>query len=113
MLINIRDELVEVDDNCVPLVQYFNNIGLDTKYSCEGHKLGENFEVMFEDYIKDEQIVNFIKQYSNKCNHTPFCGQFVKWVRKMSGQITFNWIYVARDKLWAARDYETMISKSG
>ncbi|APR02576.1 TPA: hypothetical protein ACXDAY_002155 [Clostridium botulinum] len=109
--INIRGQKAEIDDNCISLIKFFNSIGLDTKFCCEGHKVNEPFYIMFEDYIDDEQIVSFIENYSNKYDHTPFCGKFVKWVRKMKGEIKFNWEYIAQDKVFAQKDYNTMISK--
>ena len=77
-LMIIRGNKVLIDKDCVDLVKYFNNIGLDTKYSCSGH--GEDtFEIVFEDYITDEQMEGFISKYRNKYNHSLFLGKFSKW----------------------------------
>lgn len=110
MKLNIKSKLVEIDDSCVPLVKHFNKIGLDTKYCCEGHNKYENFEIMFEDYVTDEQMFNFLNQYANKYNHTPFLGKFVKWARRMSGKIISNWIYAVDIVEQADIDYKRIIS---
>lgn len=110
MQLNIKGKLVEIDNNCVPLVKHFNKIGLDTKFCCEGHNKYENFEIMFEDYITDEQMVDFLNQYANKYNHSPFLGKFVKWYRRMSGKIVSNWIYAVDTVKQADIDYKRLIS---
>lgn len=84
----------EIDVLCRPIVKYFNAIGLDTKFSCQGHEgLNRSFQIMFQDYVTDEQIQSFLEQYSSKFSHSPFVGHFQKWMRKMSGKIATNWIY--------------------
>ena len=97
-ILNIKNKDVEIDDNCVQLVKYFNSIGLDTKFCCEGHNTWEDYNIMFEDYITDDIIFSFIEKYSNCYDHTPFCGKFVKWARKMSGDIVTNWMYISEKK---------------
>lgn len=109
--VNIRGMECEIDNKCIPLVEFFNDIHLDTKFSCEGHKEWENFEIVFEDYVTDEQILDFVQKYSNKHNHTPFCGRFVKWCRKINDEIKYNWIYIVSKKEWAENDYRTMVNK--
>lgn len=68
------------------------------------------FEIMFEDYVTDEQIIDFLNQYANKYNHSPFIGKFVKWYRRMSGNITSNWIYAVNTVEQADIDYKRLIS---
>lgn len=110
-LLNIKGKVVKIDNKCVPLVKYFNSIGLDTKYCCEGHNPNEPFTIMFEDYVTDEKIFSFIKQFSNKYDHTPFVGKFVKWARKMGGEIALNWVYIANTQECAEIDYLRMNSE--
>lgn len=109
-LMIIRGNKVLIDKDCVDLVKYFNNIGLDTKYSCSGH--GEDtFEIVFEDYIADEQMESFISKYKNKYNHSLFLGKFSKWCRIMSGKVVYNWIYIVKDVRSAKITYMRIISK--
>lgn len=107
-IINIRGKDVEIDELCIPLVEFFNSVKLHTKFCCEGHKDSENFHIMFEDCVGDDAIIEFIESYSNKYDHTPFLGRFYKWYRKMSGKIVSNWMYVAEDRNRAKVDYERM-----
>ena len=110
-LLNIRGKSVQIDNKCVPLVKYFNDIGLDTKFSCEGYYISSPFQIIFEDYIADEKIFSFIEQFSNKCDHTPFVGKFVKWVRTLNGEIICNWVYIANTQKHAEIDYVRMNSE--
>lgn len=109
-LMIIRGNKVLIDKECVDLVQYFNSIGLDTKYSCSGHGK-DTFEIIFEDYITDEQMESFISKYRNKYNHSLFLGKFSKWCRVMSGKMVYNWIYTAKDVRSAKITYIRIISK--
>lgn len=108
-MVNIKGKNIEIDEKCVPLVNYFNSVGLDTKFCCEGHKANEPFFIMFEDYITTEKIVNFINEYSNKYDHSPFMGKFVMWARKINDKIVYNWEYLLYDKEHLQIDEETII----
>lgn len=109
MLLNIKGKLIEIDLNCVDMINFFNNENLDTKSCCEGHVIGENFNIMFENYISDDDIINFIERYSNKFGHSPFYGKFMKWARKCNGIVIYNWMYIADVKTLAKLDYKIMI----
>ena len=112
--VNIRGKEIEIDDECVNLVEYFNSIGLDTKFCCSGHGK-DTFEIMFEDYITDKQIEDFLLKNTIefKSNdfiyvHSYFTGRFEKWCRVMTGNIKYNWTYSAKDIESAKRDYLRM-----
>lgn len=80
-----------IDEKCIPLVKFFNSIGLETQFSCSGHEENDNgvFHIMFSEKVTDKDIENLIIKYSNKYNHSPFLGKFMKWVRKLSGEIKY------------------------
>ena len=107
--VKINNTICMIDIRCIKLVQLFNNIGLTTKYSCQGNGIGD-YEIMFEDNISDKDITNFLIKFSKKYDHTPFCGYFMKWGRKVSGNIQFNWMYINSNSDFADIDYE-LISK--
>lgn len=88
-------DYTQIDEKCIPIVKYFNSIGLITKFSCQGHNnhSHNSFSIMFDDSIGDEIIYQYIEKYSNAYNHTPFCGKFTKWVRKVGTCIVANWNY--------------------
>ena len=106
--VDINGTICDIDVECVKMVQLFNNIGLTTKFSCKGDGFGD-YEIMFADDITDEDIIKFLSKLSNKYDHSPFCGRFMKWGRKMSGNIKFNWVYRNIDYKHADIDYNTII----
>ena len=114
--VNIREQEIEIDDECVDLVEHFNSIGLDTKFCCSGHGK-DTFEIMLEDYITDKQIEDFLLantiDYGNGYVHSWFSGKLQKWCRVVSGEIKYNWIYSAYDIDEARRDYMRILSKKG
>ena len=85
----------EIDELCRPMVKFFNNINLRTKFSCQGHNnnYNSNFYIMFHEDVTDEQIANFLSGYENIFHHSPFMGKFVKWMRLCNGQMITNWMY--------------------
>lgn len=85
----------EIDEKCRPMVKLFNDIGLTTKFSCQGHNniLQNSFQIIFADYIGDKDIIDFLDKFQNAYTHSPFQGKFLKWMRKMNGEIVTNWTY--------------------
>ena len=77
-----------INEICVPMVKYFNSIGLNTKYSCQGHDdLNHIFFIQFKDSVSDEDIENFLSHYENNYGNNPFNGRFNKWMRKCNGRV--------------------------
>ena len=85
----------KIDPLCIPMIKYFNSIGLTTKYSCQGHNDGINkdFYIMFDSKVTDKNIEDFLLKYNNIYSHSPFVGKFYKWMRKCSDEIVTNWEY--------------------
>ena len=87
----------EIDEKCIPMVKFFNDIGLHTKFSCQGHNNTKmnDYYIMFDESITDDDINVFLTKCSNNMDHTPFIGKFIKWARKMNdGIIHSNWMYI-------------------
>lgn len=103
----LYNEEVEIDDDCVDLVCYFNKIGLVTEFCCSGHGK-DDFCIMFNSEVKDNQIEEFVSIFSNKYDHTPFLGKFSKWYRKTSGVMGSTWEYRVKKISWAKQDFKTM-----
>ena len=109
----------KIDKKCIEMIKFFNEIGLITKFSCQGHDNGDNnsFEIIFDNSIEDNDVLIFLEKYSNKYNHTPFIGKFTKWMRKIDDEIVSNWIYSISygnykvNQVFARMDLEKM--KSG
>lgn len=85
----------EIDEKCIPMVRFFNDIGLKTKFSCQGHDdlANNSFYVMFDESIGSSDIMDFLLRFENNYTHSPFAGRFFKWMRKMNGAIVSNWEY--------------------
>lgn len=110
----------EIDELCVPMVKFFNNIGLTTEFSCQGHgnEFLNEFYIMFDQSVTDSMIYDFISKYSEGYSHTPFNGKFIKWIRKYDGDINSSWCYSVSygtreiNQKFAEQDYNTMIFKN-
>lgn len=111
---NVTDTNVEniqypddMDKECIPLCDLFNSIGLTTQFSCCGHG-HDPFQIIFANNVTDEQIYNLIDTLSQKKDHTPIVGAFLKWTRKLDGKIVSNWTYQVDKILHANLDLEIM-----
>lgn len=106
-LLKIKGQEVYIDDKCYPMVKLFNEKGLTTKYSCEGHN-GNNFSIIFDQEVKDEQIEALLIKHLNKFNHSNLVGKFTKWCRPINGEIKYSWMYSAPTASFAERDYKIL-----
>ena len=83
----------DMDEECIPLCDFFNSIGLETTYSCCGHDIGP-FWIMFSTKITEGDIRNVLDKCTNKYGDLPICGYFIRWLRKNSNQFVDNWAYM-------------------
>ena len=98
----------KIDKNCVELVKFFNNIGLITEFSCEGHpgKRSE-FYIIFDKKILDKQISNFVNKFPSTL------GSFMKWLRVVNKRMQSNWMYLVINNTpeinhaWVKEDLKT------
>lgn len=64
--LKIDGSCVEIDDECIDMVEFFNKIGLKTSMCCQGHKNvdgGRNsFFITFDKSVSDEQMIAFLKK---------------------------------------------------
>ena len=97
----------EIDDECFDLVKYFNEIGLKTISCCSGHNK-QNFRIIFDNSISDDDISKFLNDKVNKYNHSIFLGKFVKWARVYSGKIVLSWMYEAEKIGFAKVDFKRL-----
>lgn len=93
------------------MVKYFNEIGLTTKYSCQGVDGDELFEIMFEDNVTDDMITDFINTQMPKFNYDCMHGAFYKWIRRCHHEVFFsNWLYQSFDSELADLDLKIFVS---
>lgn len=116
---NVADTNVEniqypddMDKECIPLCDLFNSIGLTTQFSCCGHG-HDPFQIIFTNNVTDEQIYHLIDTLSQKKDHTPIVGAFLKWTRKLDDKIVSNWTYQVDKILHANLDLEIMQRRVG
>ena len=82
----------DMDNECVPMCDFFNNVGLKTRFSCCGHGV-EGYVVIFDDSVSDADIEKFIAKCSHEKDYTPLQGKFSCWMRKCGGVMVENWMY--------------------
>jgi len=113
-LMNIPYE--DIDPKCKDMVKLFNNVGLITEFSCQGHDntYSNSFQIMFSDFVNDKDINNFLSNFDEHPTHTPIIGCFKKWARKHQGSIKSNWEYIVNygdyklNQEFALEDYKIM-----
>jgi hypothetical protein len=108
----------EIDVLCRPLVRLFNEIGLKTVFSCQGHddEKRNSYYVIFDESVSDESISEFLVNIEQS-GHTPLVGEFHKWMRSRSGRVVSNWMYCAKygkhllNQEFAKEDYDLIARK--
>ncbi len=80
-----------IDEKCIPSVKLFNSVGLKTLFSCQGHKPSDDFCIIFDDSVTDEDVREFLIKVDNVTGH--IMGGFYRWERCHEGVILSNWQY--------------------
>ena len=88
----------QLDEEVIPLVEYFNKNGLETYMSCKGHNKTNMslFWISFSNKINESDIISFMKKHLN--NYNNFCsnGRFVERVYvTQENTINKSWQYIA------------------
>lgn len=89
----------QIDIKAIPLVKFFNKIGLITEFSCEGHE-GENinrFGIIFDKCVTDKMIFKFLNVFQNgnkEITTVIYSGAFHKWCRLLNDEVQCNWLYI-------------------
>ncbi len=111
--LSINGEIVNIDKECVDLVNLFNNNGLKTEFCCSGHNEAEFF-ILFDSSVTDDKMLNFIEKISVNTT-TCILGHFYKWYRKIGLNNTnswyVNWEYKAFSIEKAEYDYGYMVHR--
>lgn len=106
-IMTIKEKEVYIDDKCYPMVKLFNELGLTTRYSCEGHGSTE-FSIIFDQDVTDIQIENLLLKHLTALKHSSLIGKFTKWCRPINGEIKYSWMYSAPTAYFAQRDYQIL-----
>lgn len=116
----------ELDPRVVPLVRYFNDHGLKTMMSCQGHGIHNMsiFWIQFDRSIDEEDIVKFMmshrvsypirKEYQSKYGQIGWNfvsnGRFARRLTiNLVGQPYYSWNYFAANADAADNDLENWI----
>ena len=103
----LNGKRVSIDIGCIELVQFFNRVGLTTKFSCENQN--GRFVIMFSDDIQDKDIEGFIDKTEKHNKNSLQMGSFKKWTRKLNGDIKSNWQNIAKDERESFIDYKNWV----
>lgn len=97
----------KLDPGVIPMVRYFNEHGLPTRMSCEGHGILNMslFWIEFDKSVTENDIIKFMMDRGDnpRTIGCTFCsnGRFGKRIFVMNGKPYHYWTYVASTK-WAA-----------
>ena len=80
----------ELDQEVIPMVEYFNSVGLPTYMSCQGHNDTNMsmFWISFEKSVTIEDLVAFERKHTRWAGGFPCCGRFVVRVLANSNVLT-------------------------
>lgn len=69
----------KLDPEVIPLVRYFNQVGLPTCMSCQGHNTTRMsmFWIEFDKSVTNEDIINFQRKHTNEYGGFCINGRFV------------------------------------
>lgn len=93
----------ELDERVIPLVQFFNENGLPTSMSCQGHNETNMsmFWIEFDKTVTQEDIIRFMRNHLNWMGNFCSCGRFAKRiiactsVTDCSEVVAESWCYFA------------------
>lgn len=87
----------ELDKEVIPLVRYFNESGLPTCMSCQGHNKTNlsMFWIQFDKSITMDDIVGFMRQHLNWAGMFCSSGRFAKRIFASHNAVYECWCYFA------------------
>lgn len=92
-----------IDPGVIPMVKFFNENGLQTNMSCQGHNRTNMsmFWIEFDKSVTEDDILNFMKNHLSAQGTFVSCGRFAKRligfynVKTMEWSKTGSWNYFA------------------
>lgn len=94
----------DLDPLVVPMVRYFNENGLKTHMSCQGHNSTNvsMFWIEFDPCITEEDIQEFIKNHLTQYGAFCSCGRFAKRMYGYYNLVTQEWSTIESWNYFAA-----------
>ena len=104
-----------LDSKVIPLVEFFNQRGLKTHMSCEGHNKTNMsmFWISFDESVTEEDLIQFMNnhQFENKYGkYFASCGRFALRIYPSPKGIVRTWNYFAATHEAAEEDLKNWIS---
>lgn len=89
----VNYELFGLDPLVIPMVEYFNKLGLKTCMSCQGHNKTNMsmFWIEFDKRVTEEDILNFMKKHLTFYGTFVSCGRFAKRVIGFYNPKSMEW----------------------
>ena len=102
-----KNKPIGLDPAVIPLVNYFNSIGLNTHMSCEGHDQDNKsmFWIEFDKTVTEEDIEAFLIRLKEKYGSSATCGCFAMRIFPGPKYTMRRWRYMAATKEAARQDY--------
>ncbi len=94
---------MSLDPLVIPLVKLFNDSGLKTCMSCQGHNSTDQsmFWIQFDSTVSEKDILAFMQKHLSKCGTFCSCGRFAKRllgfysVKDLEWRSEEHWCYFA------------------
>lgn len=107
--IEVNGMQIECDKGCADMVAFLNQIGLITKFSCQGDE-GQKPYIMLDENVTDDLVEEFLTKIVvyQKENGLPVYtyGTFHKWCRWFGKGLIYNWMYEPTASERMNMDYE-------
>lgn len=105
---------MEIETGCLPLVNFFNERGLKTYMSCEGHYPDDShrsiFWISFDKSVTEDDLFQFMENHTDEYDTFWMRGRFAK-------RLGFGWVpftdlcYFATNKEVANMDLKDFIKR--
>ena len=104
-----------LDPKVIPLVEFFNQRGLKTRMSCEGHNKTNMsmFWIQFDKSVSEDDLIQFMNNHSTTNKYGKFftsCGRFAQRIYPSPKEIVKSWNYFAATHEAAEEDLKNWIS---
>ena len=104
----------QLDPKVIPLVEFFNQRGLKTHMSCEGHNKTNMsmFWIQFDKSVTEEDLIQFMNNHQFESNHGKYfasCGRFASRIYPSPKGVIREWNYFAATPEAANQDLKNWI----
>ena len=104
----------QLDTKVIPLVEFFNQRGLKTHMSCEGHNKTNMsmFWIQFDKSVTEDDLIHFMNSHSTINKYGKYftsCGRFAQRMYTYNGNIEKSWNYFAATHEAAEQDLKNWI----